>query len=204
MKLPKWKTGVTFVVCLLCLPLLSCGKRPVAVQELAPLSEMKICRIAVLPFTNLTDYRDGGVLLTRIFTAELFRLQDFQQPPEGDVREAYRQVGLNPYLQQPALEKLQFMRDFLGVEAFIAGHITEMGEKTVEGKLVPFMTVTMDLINAKTGTPLVKVHHQRSGEDYLKVLHFGLVTSMTELASLISGEIIKDFTNRGLIAQCSD
>jgi hypothetical protein len=195
--------GMRLVICCLYLFLQSCGTRAISVQELVPLSEEDICSVAVLPFTNVSNYRDGGVLLNRIFTVELARKQEFQLSQEGDIRVAYRQVRVNPYLSRPTFEKLRIIGDYLDVDVYIVGHIIEMGEKTVQGKNIPYMTVSLELINAGAGKSILKIHHSRSGDDYLKVMHFGIVTTMTELSHLVSEEIIEEMILKGFIAKCS-
>lgn len=194
--------GMRLVICCLCLFLQSCGTRALSVQELTPLSEEEICRIAVLPFTTDSDYRDGGVLFYRVLSAELASLPDYQFSQEGDIRAAYRQVKTNPYLERPTFDKLRIIGDYLDVDVFIVGHIIAMEENMIQGKNIPFLTVSLELINAGTGKSILKIYHRRSGDDYLKVMHFGIVTTMTELSRLVSKEIIEDLTLKGLAAKC--
>ena len=158
--------------------------------------------MAVMLFTHSTNYRDGGLLFYRIFTAELNRLQEFETVQEGDIRAAYRQIRINPYTGSPTSEQIRIISDYLDVQVVIKGTISEMSEKMVQGKSVPSMTVKLDLIDAKTGRTLSIVHHRRNGNDYLKVMHFGVVTTTTQLSHLISQEIIEDWTSKGFVATC--
>jgi hypothetical protein len=66
------------------------------------------------------------------------------------------------------------------------------------------MTISLELLDAQTGRTLSNVHHRRDGNDYLKVMHFGIVTTTTELSHLISKEIIGDLAAKGFVAQCSE
>ncbi len=163
-----------------------------------------LCRVAVLPFTNGSDFRDGGVLLYRVFTAELAGQQDFELSQEGDIRAAYRQVRVSPYFGRLTFDQLRIIGDYLNVDVLIVGHISEMEEKMIKGKSIPFMTISLELRDAQTGRTLSSVHHRRDGNDYLKVMHFGIVTTTTELSHLISKEIIGDLAAKGFVAQCSE
>lgn len=193
-----------FVISFVALLLVSCTSRSPTLQQHVPLSDKSVCRVAVLLFTNASGYRDGDVLFYRVFTAELARLQDFEIVQEGDIRAAYRQIRVNPYTDRLSFDQLRIIGDYLDVQVVIQANILKMGEKYRQGKPFPFMTVRMDLIDAETGRKLSTIHHQRSGEEYLKVMHFGLVSTITELSHLISQEIITDLTAKGFVAKCSE
>ncbi len=193
-----------FVISFFALLLVSCASKSPSIQQHVSLSDKAVCRVAVLLFTNASGYRDGDVLFYRVFTAELARLQDFELVQEGDIRAAYRQIRVNPNTDRLSFDQLRIIGDYWDVQVAIQANILEMGEKYLQGKNFPFMTVRMDLIDAVTGRKLSTIHHQRSGEDYLKVMHFGLVSTTTELSHLISQEIINDLTTKGFTAQCSE
>ena len=192
------------LVCCICFFIQSCGARAPAIQQLNSMPEDGVCRVAVLPFVNQSDYRDGGVLLYRVFAAELARQQNFDLSQEGDVRTAFRQIQMNPFIDRPSFDQLRIIGDYLAVDILVIGRISEMYEKIVQGKSIPHMVVFLELINAKNGRPILNIHHRRSGSDYLKVMHFGLVTTTTELSQLISTEIIGDLIKKGFVARCTE
>jgi hypothetical protein len=64
------------------------------------------------------------------------------------------------------------------------------------------MTVYLEIVEADTGRTIVQINHQRSGADYLKVMHFGLITTMTELSRAVSDEIINNLSAKGFEAKC--
>jgi len=65
--------------------------RGLVFQQMAPLPAGRICSVAVLPFVNQSDYRQGGMIVYRVFQAELARAGAFAIRPEGDVRKVLRQ-----------------------------------------------------------------------------------------------------------------
>ena len=161
----------------------------------------KICRIAILPFANDTDYNQGNIIFYRIFTSELNRQGGFTLVQEGDVRKIYRQMRISPK-QSPKREHLLILADRLDVDAVIMGKIIEMQEKHKANSSEPILAVDLKVLDGETGKTMFTVYHKRSGEDYRKAMHFGLVTTITELSSIVSSEILELWFDRGL-QKCS-
>jgi hypothetical protein len=156
-------------------------------QKISP-QHLNICKIAVLPLINDTEYRQGGVIFYRIFVAELNKVKGLAISQEGDVRKIYRQMRVDPK-QTPDMEQLIILGDRLGVQAFITGKIIKMSEKKGQMDAKPVMAVNMKMLNAANGRIMMTTYESETGEDYRKVMHFGLVNTITELASLMSQKI---------------
>lgn len=156
-----------------------------------------ICRIAVLPFVNTTDYALGDAIVYRIFVAELNRLGVFTVAQEGDVRRILRQMKLTPQ-ETPGHEQTLVLADRLGVDAIITGEIVDMHEEEGAQDSDPLLAVDLKLLATGSNKPLLTTYHRRRGEDYRKVMHFGLVDTMTSLAVRVSDEILEIWFAKGL------
>jgi len=169
---------------------------PPEVQQ-ADTSAKAICRVAVLPFINTTDYVQGDVIVYRIFVAELNRLGGFAVAQEGDVRRILRQMRLSPK-ELPNHEQAQVLADRLGVDAIITGEIVAMHETEGAQETDPLLALNLKLQAAGSNKPLLTTYHRRRGADYRKVLHFGLVNTMTSLAATVADEILETWFAKGL------
>ena len=152
----------------------------------------------MLPFINDTEYIQGDVIFYRIFVSELHKIKGLSISQEGDVRKIYRQMRISPG-ENPDLEYLKILGDRLSVQAFITGKIVKMREK--EGKINadPILAVNLQMINAANGKSMMTIYNSRTGEDYRKIMHFGLVNTITELSSLVSGEIARQWFPGGSV-----
>lgn len=169
---------------------------PPETQQLSN-SATPICRIAVLPFINHTGYLQGDLIFYRIFIAELNRRGDFTVAQEGDVREIFRQMKLSPK-DIPGHEQLLILADRLAIDAVISGEIVTMHEEQGAKETQPQLAVALQLTPVGSAKPLLATYHRRSGEDYRKVLHFGLINTMTSLAALVADEILTVWKEKGL------
>jgi len=183
--------------CLLLATLAGCVSAPASpqVQHLDS-SEIKVCGIAVLPFINESDFDQGDVILYRVFSAELNASGEFDVSLEGDVRRVYRQLRISPK-QAPDNEQMQIIAERLGVDAVVTGRIIAMEERRHRDYNEPRIAVDMKMV-AAGGRTMLTAYHARSGEDYRKVMHFGLETTVTGLARLLFDEILDNWRAKGL------
>ena len=179
----------------------SCSQIHSDIVQLGPLPE-RICRVAVVPFVNKTGYRDGNVLFYRVFVSELARFGEFELVPEGDIRRAFRQVSLSPGLKQPTYDQSQIIGDYLKADILLGGIILQMEEASLEGETIPFITVKFDILDAETGQTIWSIYHIADGEQYRKVMHFGVITTITQLAKQMSKEIMAEWVSEGFKGKC--
>lgn len=179
----------------------SCSQKDPKIVQLAPLPE-SICRIAVMPSINKTEYRDGDVLFYRVFTSELSRDTEFDLVQEGDIRKVFRQIGLSPGLQLPDYDQLRIIGDHIKSDILLSSVILQMQEVSLKGENIPFMTVKVDILDSKTGKTLWSIYHMGDGTQYRKAMHFGVITTITQLSRQISEEIIVKLHSEGLTGKC--
>ena len=153
MHLKIWKV----VVFLLPAILFSCASgKPVVILEMADLPfEGNVCKIAVLPFSNQSEYTMGATIFGRIFISELTAKGNYLVAQEGDVRRLLKQMRILPG-RSLSSEQVRALADRLGVEAVISGAVLEM--RDMSGKrartLDPALAVVLRIMEASTGRTL--------------------------------------------------
>ena len=167
------------------------------VRKIAPLPEYSLCKIAVLPFINETDFVDGDIIPYRVFMSELNRSGDFHLAQEGDVRNLYREMSIFPG-QAPQFDQIRVISNRLNVDLLISGRIVEMVEDKTGREKPPVLGMNLSIIDGKTGTILWTTYHRREGGEYRKIMHFGLVHTITSLSQKMSREIIVSWFQKGL------
>ncbi len=168
-------------------------------QQLSPLPTKDICRVAVLPFLNESNYTQADLIVYKIFMAEFNTSTTFQVSQEGDVRKAFRQLQIYPQ-QKPSFDQLRILADRLGAQLLITGTVNEAGEVTAGGMPNSHLVLTLQIIDAQSGRTLWNTYHKRDGQEYQKVMHFGLVATISGLARRMCREIIAAWLEGGLKA----
>jgi len=175
----------------------ACSSHLPNLEQLSPIPQ-DVCRVVVLPFLNESDYMDGQLLLYRVFVSELVRSGNFILPLEGDVRKTFREIGL-PYTEKMDLNQIRMIADRLDVDLVISGQIVEM-EATQKGSnaVNPLLAVYFQIFSPDSGMIIWTTYHRREGLYYQKVMHFGVVNTITELARIISIEVMDQWYKNGL------
>lgn len=165
-------------------------------QQLSKISD-KICNVAVFPFVNDTKYSQGGVIFYRVFNSQLIKKTSFNVIQEGDVRKVFRQLKIPP-VDTANLEQTIIVADRLGLDAVIVGKVIIMEEKHGGLETEPELAVEVKMLDGDTGNTILTSYKHKWGNDYRKVMHFGLVNNTTELASLVAEEIISKWQENGV------
>ena len=98
---------------------------------------------------------------------------------------------------EPNLEQLQVLAERLESSLLIAGTVTSVTDTVRGGRNTPLLAVTVRMIDGQTGEELVTTFHRRDGEEYRSLMQFGVVHSMSELAKLVSQEVIEKWKTNG-------
>lgn len=191
------------ILLFLCMMFLSgCGSKFPELQQLAPLPSKPSCHVAVLPFVNKSNYAQADRIVYKIFMAELLQSTHYRVAQEGDVRKVYRQLRIYPQ-QTPQTDQIKIMADRLNTQLFIVGTILKAREKSSGRAANPELTLMLELVDGASGKTLWSTYHTRDGLQYQKVMHFGLVTTISGLARRMSQEILSLWTKEGL-QPCTD
>jgi len=161
----------------------------------------KVCRIAVLPLANQTDYPLAGTILSRIFTSELTSTGRFTVSQEGDVRKILSQMQVISG-RPMSVEQIRSLADRLGVDVVISGSVIEMRDTLVLASkhLDPSLAVIVRILEADSGRTLWTTYNRREGRDYRIIMHFGMINTVAELAQRLSREIIDEWHDEGVLS----
>jgi len=159
-----------------------------------------ICSVALLPFINGSRFEQGNLIMQRVFAAELSRIAGIEVASEGDVQNIYQELRIYPN-QLPGIEQIRVLGSRLDVQLVISGRISEMEEKMGDNYVNPVLALTLQVYDAKSGKTMWTTYHGREGTDYRKVMHFGLVNTVTQLSRIMSDEIIEEWFAEGM-KQC--
>jgi hypothetical protein len=100
--------------------------------------------------------------------------------------------------QAPHLDQLRVLSDRLNVDLLISGKIVELTEDRSSRETPPMLALSLTLIDGTSGKILWTTYHKREGGYYRKVMHFGLINSLTALTQKMSQEIIDSWFRKGL------
>jgi len=172
-------------------------------QQLTPLPAGPICRIAVLPFLNDSDYPLADAIVGKVFAAQLQASGDYQVSQEGNVLNIYQQLHLLPGVA-PSLEQFQIIADRVNAQLLITGIVLEMQEDRGEhGTVNPLLVEEIQIRDGRNGEVLWTTFHRRQGTDYKKTMHFGTIHTVTGLSRQMAEEIINLWLDKGL-APCNE
>jgi len=186
------------ILLLIIMAITSCGKLKLPqLQKLTPLPKEPSCRIAVLPLNNESSHPLAAKIVYKIFMAELISASKFDVIQEGNILKTYRQLRIFPG-KQPNFDQLQILADRLNVQLFVTGTVNEVKENPSSRYTDPSLTLTIQIVDAHSGRTIWTTYHKRTGFHYQKVMHFGIVTSLSGLAKKMSQEIIDLWFREGL------
>lgn len=170
-------------------------------RQLAPLPSGPICRVAVLPFLNDSDYPLGDAIAQKVFATKFHNTGNYLVIQEGDILKVYQQLQILPGMA-PTNEQFQIIADRVNAQLLISGIVMEMREDRGEhNTLIPVIIMDAQIRDGRSGEVLWTTLHRRQGSDYKKTMHFGTIHSVTGLSSQMAEEIINLWYRKGL-KQC--
>jgi hypothetical protein len=171
-------------------------------HEITALPSGPICRVAVLPFLNDSEYPLGDAVVSKVFAAQFQQSGDYMMVQDGEILKVYQQLRLLPGTE-PSLEQYQIIADRINAQLLITGIIMEMREDRGEHNTVnPMLVLDIQLRDGRNGETLWTIFHRRQGTDYKKTMHFGTIHTMTGLSRQMAVEIINLLYEKGLV-QCN-
>jgi hypothetical protein len=171
-------------------------------RVMAPFPTGQVCRVAVLPFANDSDFPLGDVMVKKVVMAELQEKGDYQVLQEGDITKTYQQLRIYPG-RMPSLEQMQIVADRLDAEILITGVVLEMREDPWQYATInPKIVMEIQIRDGRNGEILWIAYHNRQGTDYTKTMHFGTIHSLAGLSRQMVQEIITLWYEKGL-PQCT-
>ncbi len=160
--------------------------------------EVKVCRVVLLPFVNESRSPQLSTQAYRIFLSEIVQSKLFQIEPEGDLRHfLYRNRVRTDTIWNNQLYAL--LAQQLGVDAVIVAYIRDSNLVAgASGSRNAFVSLQVELHEAHSGRLLLSSFLRRTGDDYAKVLHFGVVDTVSGLLQRMFLEIISEWQEKGV------
>ncbi|SHI54134.1 hypothetical protein SAMN02745165_00353 [Malonomonas rubra DSM 5091] len=187
-----------FLLLGLCLTLLGCSNHHGLQTRIMAGADTNICSVVLLPFENWTRKQEVALLTERLFTSQLLQTGEFNLVQAGDVGMFFLRQRLRP---GSSLFKrhLTDMASQLEVDVVIQGRVVDAGSVRRSGdEKVPFLSLAFNVYDADTGALVLNTVHQRKGDDFRKLMHFGVETTLSGLTEKMSQEIIEDWFNKGI------
>lgn len=188
--------GMCFLVVL---GLVGCGGSQPYVQEFAKSASRDPQSIAVLPFVNRSGFAQGEKIVYRLVLGELAEQCHGGVGLEGDVWKIYRQMRLKTW-EVPNFEQLRVIAVRLGVDTLIVGEVLEMDEKVTQSGVNPTLSFQVRVYDGKSGLLQWSSLYRREGGDYQKMMHFGMVNTVSELGKKMVQEMLETWKEKGLLA----
>lgn len=150
----------------------------------------RIKKVAILPFKNITVRRNAGRIITNLFATELFNSGLCQIVEIGNIREFFIQQRIRKKAEVD-LDTIKILGIQFGLDAVILGVVEEYYQ---EGggmrETNPRVSLSAQILDTKTGKILWKCHHRKTGDDYIILLDWGKVRTVTLLAQKVIQEMI--------------
>jgi polysaccharide biosynthesis protein PelC len=167
-------------------------------RQMSPFQKGPLCRVAVLPFSNGSDYPLADAIFYKVFAAQFQAAGDYLFAQEGDILKIYQQLRLLPG-EAPTQEQLQLVASRLDAQLLITGTVIEMRENPgMGGSVNPVLAVDVLLRDGQSSEPLWGTYHRRQGADYRTTMHFGTIQTVTGLSRQVADEIINLWFKKGL------
>lgn len=185
LNLGYWLKIFNLVLTLFLTPLIM-GGCTVWSREVPPPHALK--KVAILPFYNISGYRDAGKVVANVFVTEMFKTEKFYVEETGNIVQFMIQERMNS-VGEIEIERLKIIGKRLGVDVVMTGTVEEFAEAG-GAYSVPTVAITARMIDSNTGNLVWSGQNKRKGDDYIVILDFGNVRSLTALTQKVVREMI--------------
>ncbi|MBI5875008.1 MAG: hypothetical protein HZB81_04055 [Deltaproteobacteria bacterium] len=144
--------------------------------------------MAILPFYNISGYRDAGKIVANIFVTEMFKSGRFRVEESGNIAQFMIQERMDT-IGEIEIERLTILGKRMGVDAVMTGTVEEFAEGG-SAYPVPIVSITARMIDSSSGKLIWSGQNKRRGDDYIIVLDLGEVRSLTTLTQKVVREMI--------------
>ena len=130
-----------------------------------------IKRVAVLPFTNLTDNRNAGEIIRQLVISELLASGLVDVVHIGNVTRALKRQNITD-INSMSVSQIRALGKDLKVQAVILGTVEKYGETRIGAVSAPEVTVTLMMVETDGGSIVWSVTKTRGGANFF-ARHFG-------------------------------
>ncbi len=157
-----------------------------------------VCRIVLLPFVNESRSLQLDVQAYRIFLAEIVKSGVFTVTPEGDLKDFFYRNRISP---QTIWDRklIATLSQQLDVDGALVVYIRDSNlVQGSYGSKQTFVSLQVELHDARSGKLILSNFLRRRGSDYIKVLHFGVIDTVSGLLQRMAREIIEIWEEEGV------
>ncbi|WP_457568093.1 hypothetical protein [Desulfurobacterium sp.] len=157
--------------------------------------KIKPCKVAILPFKNEVKDENAGEKVSLIFYSS-FVSGGIDVVLPQDVKNLMSGRHFFPYQSIPQ-SFLDFLRNNLNVGLVVTGKVMTY-KPYGGGSRYPEIRIWIEGIDTKTGRRIFSAYVVHRGDDFRKVLEFGVVKSITRLMFVSSDELMKKLQEAGV------
>lgn len=157
-----------------------------------------VCRVVLLPFVNESRSEQLDIQAYRIFIAEIVKSEVFTVIPEGDLRDFFYRNRISP---QTIWDRklIATLSQQLDVDGALVVYIRDSNLfRGSYGSKQTFVSIQVELYDARSGKLILSNFLRRRGSDYTKVLHFGVIDTVSGLLQRMAREIIEIWDEKGV------
>jgi TolB-like protein len=166
--------------------LIACSPRPSVYVENLNISKGE--RIAILPFTNLTDSPGAGDKLSNLLLVEVLKSGKLKVVEPGVVEYFLSKERIR-LLDRLSPENVKKIGTELHVRYVLVGTVLEY-RLIRSGKYdVPYISLSIRMIDTGTGEIVFAASHALSGRDSETLFGIGRITSLEKLSKMVAKEL---------------
>lgn len=151
---------------------------------------LKVKRVAVLPFNNISGRRDAGEMVANMFTVEVFKLGRFQVEEPGNIMQFMIQERINT-IGEIDLESMKRIAERFGVDAVILGTVEEYDDGRSSVPPQPVVSISARMVEPSTGKIIWSSQNRRTGKDYVIAFDYGRARSGAALTKIVVNEMVQ-------------
>jgi TolB-like protein len=144
-------------------------------------------KVAVLPFSNISDTKNAGKIVADVYVTELFKSDRFLVLEPGNVRQFMIQERVGT-IGEMELDRLKVLGRRLRVDFIVVGTVDEFDPGRRGG--APVVSVTARMVETSSGRIVWSAQNKRRGDDYTIVFDLGEVRTITVLTQKVVKEMV--------------
>jgi len=152
-------------------------------------------RIAILPFTNMTQSPGAGEKFANLLLVEVLKTGKLSVVDPGRVEDLLSRERIRLLDKLPP-EQVKKLREKLQVNYVIVGTILEYKVVTGGKFDIPYLSVTLRMIDTESGEIVLATSRSASGREWEKVFGLGRIYSIEKLAKRLAGELARVIVSR--------
>ncbi len=153
-------------------------------------------RLAMMPLENFSTTERAGKKVGDIFLVEFLKMKNIYLIEPGNVEVALAEERVRNISIMP-VKTINALANKLNVDLIMIGSVMgfEMQQSTGGGGAIPLISLTVRVLDVKTGNIVWAVNTIRRGDDKEKLFGVGRILSIDKLAEIIAEEISYEFSN---------